>query len=584
MRKALSLYLPMWPVDLARRREARVSSPGATARACATSPEQRETAASAFDVPPVLFVTMVANQQRVAACCERALGAGVRPGMTLAHARALLPVDSARVLEHRPERDSAALRSLAEWMTRLAPVVACDPPDGLLMDLSGCERLYRSDAQMVRLVARACTQLGLGGGGGARVAIGPTLGSAWAMARYGPARLSLIKPGRVREALAPLPVEALRIDQETVAALGEIGIERIGQLLDVARSTLPSRFGDALLLRLDQAVGEAMWGGEVIEPVRPAPPPQAHMAFAGPTTQRESIEEAARRLLENLCAQLAKLERGVRRLDVTLERIDADHVALTVSLSHPNRNVRHLWAMLAPKLERANLGFGVEGVRLVATKTGRLRHTQAECWRDEDAAARAAAERAKRELIDTLVGRLGGDRVVWLEARQTHIPERVFRKRSVVGGEGAEPRSRAATEGEGAAAGSDRPTMLFARPEPVQVLAIAPEGPPKWLAWRGQEHTLISAIGPERIVEEWWWNAGFQPASWNAGFQPASPERKRSADKKTKRRKKSAEAQSDGWEGPPARDYFKVQTAEGRWLWLFRRAPSGRWSVHGEWA
>jgi hypothetical protein len=126
--------------------------------------------------------------------------------------------------------------------------------------------------------------------------------------------------------------------------------------------------------------------------------------------------------------------------------------------------------------------------------------------------------------------------------------------------------------------------VLFARPEPVQVLAIAPEGPPKWLAWRSQEHTLISAIGPERIVEEWWWNAGFHLAPWNAGFQPASSERKRSADKETKRRTKSAEAQSDVWEGPPARDYFKVQTAEGRWLWLLRRAPSGRWSVHGEWA
>ncbi len=559
MRKALSLYLPMWPVDLVRRRESRRSSQGHNTPRCA-APAERVSVSSATDVPPLLFVTMVANQQRIAACCERALACGVQPGMTLAHARALLPVDSARVLDHRPERDLAALRSLAEWMTRIAPIVAMDPPDGLLMDLSGCERLYRSDDQMVRQVARACTRLGLR----SRVAIAPTAGCAWALARYGPARLSMVRPGpgghRVREALAPLPVQALRIDEATVAALAEVGIEQIGHLLDVARSTLPSRFGDELLLRLDQALGEAM---EVLEPVRPVPPPEAHMTFTGPTTRPEAIDEAARRLLQELCATLATSERGVRRLDVTLERIDTDNVAFTVSLSHPNRNPRHLWALLAPKLERANLGFGVESVRLIAARTGRLRHAQAECWRDEDAAARAGAERAVGELVDTLAGRLGPDRILRLEARQTHIPERVFQERSVVEvgppGHAARLRRRREAVPDEEPVG-DRPTLLLPRPEPAQVMAVAPEGPPRWLRWQGQEHTLISAIGPERISEEWWW----------AGH--------------VSQRRSDTDSQQHDDSAPPARDYFKVQTESGRWLWLFRRLPAGRWYVHGEWS
>ena len=33
-----------------------------------------------------------------------------------------------------------------------------------------------------------------------------------------------------------------------------------------------------------------------------------------------------------------------------------------------------------------------------------------------------------------------------------------------------------------------------------------------------------------------------------------------------------------------ARDYFRVQDAGGRWLWLFRSSNSGDWFVHGEWS
>src|SRR5690606_26206374 len=142
-------------------------------------------------------------------------------------------------------------------------------------------------------------------------------------------------------------------------------------------------------------------------------------------------------------------------------------------------------------------------------------------------------ERAMGELIDTLVGRLGGDRVVRLEMRQTHVPEGVFRM-----SDGATKRRRGGVVGEMRARGAsgDRPTLVFARPEPAQGMAGAPEGPPKWMRWRGEEHALVGAIGPERISEEWWGNDGA-----------------------TERRSGGETAQRDEGEGPPARDYFKVQ-------------------------
>ena len=65
-----------------------------------------------------------ANQQLVTACCGQSRRAGVRPGMTVAHARALLsnPV----VIDVDPGRDRRLLERLARWMMRFSPFVAID--------------------------------------------------------------------------------------------------------------------------------------------------------------------------------------------------------------------------------------------------------------------------------------------------------------------------------------------------------------------------------------------------------------------------------------------------------------------------
>jgi protein ImuB len=89
---------------------------------------------------------------------------------------------------------------------------------------------------------------------------------------------------------------------------------------------------------------------------------------------------------------------------------------------------------------------------------------------------------------------------------------------------------------------ADRPSLLLDPPEPAQAIALQPDHPPARLQWRGIEHHLIAGSGPERIITEWW---------------------------------------QDG--RPSTRDYFKVQTMEGQWLWVCRELESSRWFVHGLW-
>lgn len=479
----------------------------------------------------------------------------MQAGMTLAHARALLPdrggpspgggpaAPAVRIEPFDPAADDAALESLARWCTRLAPVVAPDPPDGLLMDLSGCERYYRGRRGIVRHIARAIRRLGFH----ARLAMAPTFGCAWAMARFAPSRTGLVfvPDGCQREAIGPLPIRALRIDEAARQALGEVAVDRIDDLLRLPRSSLPSRFGDHLLLRIDQALGGAI---EVITPVRPPDPVEAELLFDGPTTQHEALSLAAREVLDALAARLLERGRGTRRVDVRLIRSDLPPLVLELATSRPTCSAAHLWKLLRPRLERAQLGFGVEGVHARALRLARLRHQQAGLvMAGENLGIHDDEPHRVRlgEMVDALASRLGEHRVLRPQLVESHIPERIVR----LAGALHEPGRAAAC----AAVNSARPSILLPRPEPAEVIALWPDGPPSWIRWRGGEIRIARAAGPERINQEWWREP---KASGRPGIEASDRVH---------------------------RDYFAVIGESGEALWLFRRSPGARWFVHGLW-
>lgn len=452
--------------------------------------------------------------------------------MTVAHARALVG-GASLVARFDPEGDARALRALAEWAMRFTPVVAPDPPDGLLLDVTGCERLHRGEDRLLNAMANSIGRLGFA----CRLAAAPTFGTAWGVARFDERERSRVAEGGVRGALAPLPVSCLRLERDVVESLAEVGIERVAHLFEVSRESIAARFGTEPLVQLDRALGAAM---EFIEPVRPAPPPSARRRFAGPVAQVEAIERAAEELLELLCVQLAAQESGARRLVLHLERSDLDPTGFEIALSRPSRDHRHLWSLLRPRLETAHLGFGVDEIVLTAAGVGRLAHRQSECWSDDRPGVSMRTERLFAEMVDALSGRLGTERVTRVETIESHAPERAFRHVPAVRVEGA---ARSAPR----VVGSPRPSILFDRPEEARVISITPDGPPMRLSWRGEEHAIRAAVGPERLAGEWW-------ATRHATI-----------------------ARDD-------HDHFRVETDRARWLWMRRTVGTSRWSVLGEWA
>ncbi|CAG0949299.1 Protein ImuB [Phycisphaerales bacterium] len=505
MKRAMSVWFPFLSIDLLRRRDRR-SRPG--------SPPE-------VDRRPILLVATWKQRQIVAACCERAINGGVRPGLVLADAQGVLR--GARVESHRPDRDAAALQALALWATRYSPRVSVDPPDGLLIDATGCERAFGGEPHLHAKVIEGCGDLALR----ARASIAPTFAGAWAMARHADA--PIVAPHDLRASLAPLPLAALRVEQDVRDALAEVGVERIEHLMALPRSMLPARFGHELPLRLSQALGEAI---EAITPVRWTEPLRVSRAFEGPTTQYEGIDLTIRDLLADLVALLRTHESGARGLQVILTRADLPAERLDIALSRPSRDARHVYSLLRPRLDRVNLGFGVLDIEITATRLARLRHRQREQWEGGDS-TEELREQALGELLDTLSNRIGVEHVRRAAVVESHLPERA--------GTTAPTSMDAGASTDIAVVPQDRPTILFGTPLFASVTTLSPDGPLLSVRFRQEDLHVAYCLGPERLSPEWW------------------------------RRDE------------PARDYFKIQDQHGRWWWIARRVEIGDWFIHGVW-
>jgi len=475
--------------------------------------------------------------------------------MTVAHARALLAAGQPRIIEHDPRRDAAALRGLAEWAVRFSPIAAPDPPDGLMLDITGTQRLFRGERRLIQRVGRSLHRLGFE----CRLAIGPTCGAAWAMAHFGRARASIIHDDRLIETIKPLPVHALRIGPDTAAALAEVNVDRIEHLLALPRHALAERYGSDLLLRLDQCLGHAF---EPIDPVRPAEPLTVTFAFDGPAKQFEAIVEATRRLLAQLCDRLTRREAGAGAIHLAYHRPDRGVQTFDVTLGRPTRRLRHLWMLVRPRLDALDIQHGFDAIDLTAHRVTGLPHLQPAEWTEDRATDRQRADQFA-QLLDVLTNRLGPERVWRLRSGESHEPRRVFAFRPAT-----EPITRA--EREAAITDADRPSVLFDPPEPVDVTVEDSNAQPGRLRWRGKEHAILTAIGPERLGRRW----------WRAG-----------RDEETERRRDEVIESH----APSLRlcvslsllhtDFFKTQLDDGRWVWLSRTSTTdgSRWRVEGQW-
>ena len=495
-------------------------------KAVVQAPPHRSSRAKSRGAPeecvqrPLVTSHRIGSRILIAAASPRAHALGLHPGMAVTQARALVP--GLDIADHDPAADAAILTRLAVFAARRwTPRAAFSGPDGLFLDLTGVAHLFGGEERMCRRILAFCARAGFA----ARIAVAGTPGAAWALARHKAAPLHLCPPGGEAEALAPLPLAALRLEEDALAAARRLGLERVGELFAMPRGPLARRFGKALLARLDQALGRLR---EPFDPIVPEDPPEAELRFAEPIATAEAIAQALAELLRGLLANLAKAGLAARTFTLACARVDGEEQSISIGTARATRDFAHLLRLLAMRIETIEPGFGLDSMRVVAGRCEPLAPEQVSGDRSEPDLA---------PLVDRLAGRLGPRRLFRASAVESDVPERSVRRTGPLSEPAAWPSWQ-------------RPVRLLAPPERVDnVVALLPDLPPRRFTWRGRAYRVARADGPERIHGEWW------------------------------RRSEEAEA---------VRDYFQVEDEEGRRFWLYRRgdgldARTGdlTWYMHG---
>jgi protein ImuB len=483
--------------------------------------------------PVEIFVVVasIKGAQRITGLTDGAARLGLKIGMGLADARAMYP--KLPVVEADPEADRRLLENIADWCDRYTPLVGLDPPDGLFLDVTGCAHLFSGEVALARDLVTRLTQQGLR----ARVAIADTVGGAWGVARYG--KPGTISRGETQAAVLPLPIAALRVDAGTAADLRTSGLVSVADLAARPRAPFAARFGKSLLLRLDQALGDA---DEPITPRLPLPAAMAEQRFPEPIAREADVLGTIEHLARQLVAVLDRRGEGGRLFQTALFRADGKVHRLEIGTGSPLREparIRKLYEeRLAVLADACDPGFGYDMIRLSALVTER-------CDPVQTGLAGSDHTEELANLIDRFGARFGLRRVSRLVPQDTHIPEYAV---AAVPAHSIKQMPSAPPPLEQDSLSVVRPVRLFERPELIEAVAQVPDGPPISFHWRHIRHQVTHAEGPERIALEWW---------------------------------------HDDQGNQLTRDYFRVESKAGVRAWLYREGlyeretPNPRWYLHG---
>jgi len=521
--------------------------------------------------PSIVLIRTVATQQIVVAVNESARAHHIKPGMTLAQARAI----DADLLhdEHDPMRDAKAMEALARWTMRFSPVVSMAKDEGgrmkdekkihpssfilhpydpgIFLDITGCDRVFKGLHNLIAQLRAGLKRFNVN----CAIVVAPTPGAAWALSFSRKYQDQIIACQQLKEALDPLPPMTLRLPDETVKMLHHLGVTTISQLEALPRESLPARFGPVLLMRLDQVFGRI---AEPLVPLEPFSPIEAKREFEGSIAALEPLWITLRELINIIMKELLKRGRGARTVEAEFLRESSPPLHRTIRLSRPSRDGLNLFNLLRCTLEELPQEVrqgnkrrseqtmegrrvrryidrdGFVGMRLVVSISEPLSDEQITLLGQEEYQGQIELDR----WIERLVVRLGSDCLTMPRLKESHLPERAFVLEQVA----SKCSNEVNIEEERFLS---RPLLLLHTPRELRV-TVSPshhrDGKPIQFIDTGHLHRLIHAIGPERIAGQWW----------------------------------------DGHD--KTRDYFEVETEQGRRFWIFRVNENGRWFVQGEYS
>jgi protein ImuB len=502
---------------------------------------------------------------------------GVRPGMTVAQARAL--ISDLVAINPSAAAERAAGDALIDVAESMSPVIEESAPGCVWLDLTGSERFYRPahaaqknpqehcDANSVEesiaaeLVRRA-RRVGLD------AAVGLAAGKEIARlaARCGGARV--IEAGREREFLDWMPLDLLDLGvnargDDVELMLKRLGIRRLGEVARLEARAVGSRLGHrgAGLMRL--ARGE--------DSTRIAMRPRAEV-FA------ESIEleygiETIEPLAFVMRAMIARLTerlqmRGLVGGDITLalDLTDRRRDDRRVAVAAPTLEVRALLTLVTLNLEASPPPAAVETIRLTIEPRA-ARPAQSDMFLPP-----APAPDRLEAAIARIAALCGPDRVGHIAPANSYRPE------AVRFGRFAPPPPPQTELTDAAAATNNVARMVMRTMRPAQeVEVMCMRETPEFVRGANVCARVVSAAGPWRRQGEWWAIANGDGAATGDGDNAedaVDTDEAGAAPNDAGPSDASAPANH-------ARDYYDLALADGGVYRIYCDLISGQWFVDG---
>lgn len=472
---------------------------------------------------PFVFTILQHGRKVITAINPQAEAQGLTLNMPLADARAI--VADLQDFDDKPSRETRLLKAIGEWCIRYTPVVAIDIMGGLFFDISGCTHLWGGEQQYLQEIINRLQSKGYQ----VRAAIADTLGTAWAISRFGQSPV-VIESGDQSTALLPLPPAALRLEPMVLQRMHKLGFYQIRSFINMPRSVLRRRFGEPALLRIAQALGME---DEVLKPLALTEPYQERLPCLEPIRTATGIEIAVKQLLDKLCLRMQGEGKGLRTAILKCYRIDGKMVQVQIGTNAASHHVEHLFKLLELKIPLIAPALGIELFVLEAPKIEEVNQFQEAMW----TANPGLDDQKVAELLDRLTVKVGANIIHRYLPDEHYWPERAIKPAASI-----QEKPAISWRND-----RPRPTHLLKRPEPIEVTAPIPDYPPMLFRYKGKTHHIKKADGPERIEREWWLDKGEH------------------------------------------RDYYQVEDEEGQRYWLFRSGHyagnrSSDWFIHGYFA
>ncbi|HEY5664939.1 MAG TPA: hypothetical protein VIS05_12990 [Ilumatobacter sp.] len=471
---------------------------------------------------PAHLPAAVVRANRVTARTAAAAAAGVRVGARRRAAQGACP--ELTIVDHDPDRDARRFEAVVRAVADVAPKLEVVEPGWLCLAARGPARYFGGEQAVAERLVGAVHDAIASEVPGPTVAV--TIGvadgrtasaiAARRAARF-PAGVLVVPPGGSPGFLAGLPVAWLRELDEASAELVDLfvrlGLDTLGGLAALGPGDVSARFG------AEGLHAHRLAGGHDVRPSTAVdPPPEwwVEHPFLEPVEQLDTVVFVAKRLADQLAAELAADGRVCVRLVVIVETEHGERSERAwyrdQGLSAPAMVERVRWQLEGWASRPGGLSGGVALLRLVPDELRGDDGVQAGLWggrsqADHDAAraivrlSGLAGDRAVA--VPTWAGgRLPAERYRWVPATSVDLDQAADR---LDRGDGPWPGALPAPAPAVVPEHSVAVELLDGAGRPVEVSGRGEiSAPPGVLVVGSQRQRVIAWAGPWPIEQRWW--------------------------------------------------------------------------------